>query len=218
MQMKTKNFTRVALSMGMAVPFVYFGTQLVAALFYPNYSFLIQAASELGSNRAVYPFIFNSGAIITGIFTLIAAAGFLSALRQLDTHPIWAWLVSIAVALNGIGSIWAGVFSLPDPRHGSNPFIVGVFLMPLLLAVALWKQKDARAIKIYLVITNVMFLVLIPIMSGMAGIDIRGYQGLLQRIIALVFFPPIAVGAYFLAKRIKDHVVSVPSKQLAAAD
>jgi hypothetical protein len=203
--MKTKeNLTLFALRMGMAVPFLYFGTQLLAALFYPGYSFLSMAASMLGSDRAIYPAIFNSGAIITGIATLVASLGFLSALRRLGTHPILAWLTSIAIALNGLGSLWAGFIPLPDPKHGANPFAVGIFVLPALLTAALWKQSDARAVKAYLIITNLLFIALIPIMSGMAGIDIQGYQGLLQRIAALIFFPPIAVGAYFLAKRIQD--------------
>lgn len=57
--------------------------------------------------------------------------------------------------------------------------------------------------KIYLIITNLLFVALIPVMSGIAGIDTRAYQGLLQRVAALIFFPPIGVGAYFLAKRIQ---------------
>jgi hypothetical membrane protein len=213
-----KDLTRIALGMGIAVPFLYFGTQIVAALFYPNYSFLSQSASELGSDRAVYPSILNVGAFITGIVTLIAAVGFWRALQQIGTHPILVWLTSIAVALNGFGSIWAAVFPLPDPRHGANPSTIGMLLMPVLLAIALWKQPDARAIKIYLVITNLAFLAFIPIMSGMAGINIQGYQGLLQRLLAMVFFPPIAVGAYFLAQRIKVQALKTFSKQPAAAD
>lgn len=216
--MKTKNLTRIALTMGIAVPFLYFGTQLVAAFFYPDYSFLTQAASELGSNRAPYPFIFNIGAILTGLVTLIAAVGFLRGLREIGTSPLWAWLVTIAIVLNGFGSIWAGIFPLPDPRHSANPFVIGNFVLPALLLIALWKQNNARAIKTYLIITILLFLALIPIMSGMAGIDIRGYQGLLQRVIAFVFFPPIAVGAYFLAQRIKVQALFVLSKQATVGD
>jgi hypothetical membrane protein len=191
------------LYLGMAIPFLYFGTQLIASLFYPGYSFLSQSASQLGSDQAVYPWIFNGGTIFTGVLTLIAAPGFFLALRRLNIHMLWSGLVALAVALNGIGSIWAGVFSLPDPRHGSNPFTVGVFLMPILLLIALWKYPNARAIKTYLIISALAFVVMIPIMSGALGINIGGYGGLLQRIAALIFFPPIGVGAYFLARRIK---------------
>jgi hypothetical protein len=219
--MDTKEkLTLFALRMGMAVPFLYFGIQIVAAPFYPQYSFLSQDASTLGSDGSSFPSIFNIGSIITGIFTWVASWGFLRALQRLDVNPILAWLTSIAIFLNGLGSLWAGFIPLPDPRHGSNPFVIGVFLLPALLAITLWKQSDARLIKTYLVVTNLLFVALIPIMSGliqrlsiMAGLNILGYQsflnnyqGLLQRIAALIFFPPIGIGAYFLAKRIKDLV------------
>lgn len=203
--MKTKE-TRaiIALRMGILVPFLYFGTQIVAAPFHPGYSFLSMPASLLGSDLARYPLIFNMGAIITGIATLIASLGFLYAFRHLPVNPILAWLTSIALALNGLASLWAGSFSMPDPRHGANPFAVGIFVFPILLLAALWTQSDARRIKIYLIITNLLFLMLIPIMSGMAGLDTVAYQGLLQRIAALIFFPPISVGAWYLIKRIPE--------------
>jgi len=203
--MKTKETRAViALQMGFMVPFLYFGTQIIAAPFYPDYSFLSMPASLLGSDLARYPLIFNLGAIITGIVTLIASPGFLYTFKYLHVHSIPAWLAFIALVLNGVSSLWAGVFSIPDPRHGANPFAVGIFVFPILLLVALWTRPDARQVKIYLIITNLLFLILIPIMSGMTGLDTGAYQGLLQRIAALIFFPPISVGAWYLIKNIRS--------------
>jgi hypothetical membrane protein len=194
----------VALQIGILVPFLYFGTQIIAAPFFPDYSFLSMPASLLGSDLARYPLIFNMGAMITGIATLIASIGFLVAFKRIEINPIMARLTSIALALNGVASLWAGFFPMPDPRHGSNPFGVGIFVFPALLLAALWNQPDARRMKIYLILTNLLFLALIPVMSGMAGLDTRGYQGLLQRIAALIFFPPISVGAWYLIKHIRS--------------
>jgi len=202
--MKTKeDLTLVALKIGMAVPILYFGTQLAAAPFFPGYSFLRMPASLLGSNQAIYPLIFNAGAILTGIATLISSIGFLLAFQHIKANLILARLTAIAIALNGLGSLWAGFIPMPDPRHGSNPFALGILLLPALLALTLWKRNDAGAIKIYLIITNLLFIALILVMSGIVDIGTRTYPGLLQRIVALVFFPPVGVGAYFLAKRIK---------------
>ena len=192
-----------ALGSGIVVPILYFGTQLLAAPFFPDYSFLSMVASVLGSDQAIYPAIFNTGAMITGIATIIASVGFFLALQYLGTNPFIAGLTSLAVLLNGLGSLWAGFFPLPDPRHGSNPFTVGIFLFPILLTFAVWKLSNATPIKIYLIITNLLFIALIPIVSGASGINTQGYQGLLQRITALVFFMPISVGSYFLLKRTK---------------
>jgi hypothetical membrane protein len=201
--MMKEKFLTFALKIGIMVPILYFGTQLLAAPFFPDYSFLRMPASLLGSDLAPYPAIFNSGAIITGIATIIASVGFLFAFQQLGTNPFLTWLTSLAVLLNGVGSLWAGFFAMPDPRHGSNPFTVGIFLFPILLTFALWNRRDAAAMKIYLIITNLLFIALIPIMSGVSGINIQGYQGLLQRIAALVFFVPISVGSYFLLQQTK---------------
>ena len=190
-----------ALGSGILVPILYFGTQFLAAPFFPDYSFLSMAASVLGSDLAIYPAIFNTGAMITGIATIIASAGFFLALRQLGTNPFLAGFTTLALLLNGLGSLWAGFFPLPDPRHASNPFMVGIFLFPILFTLAVWKLGQATPIKTYLIITNLLFLALIPVMSGVLGINTQGYQGLLQRITALVFFLPIGIGAYFLLKR-----------------
>ena len=190
-----------ALGSGSVVPILYFGTQLLAAPFFPGYSFLSMVASVLGSDLAIYPAIFNSGAMITGIATILASVGFFLAFQRLGINPVLTGLTSLAVFLNGLGSLWAGFFPLPDPRHGSNPFAVGIFLFPILLTFAVWKLGHATPIKTYLIITNLLFVTLIPIMSGVSGLNTQGYQGLLQRITALLFFMPISVGSYFLMRR-----------------
>lgn len=213
-----EKITRFALRIGMLIPFLYFGFQVLAAPFYAGYSFMSQDASTLGSDGSSLPLIFNGGAILTGLLTLIAAWGFLRAFQQLDTPVIPTWLVVLALVMNGLGSLWAGFIPLPNPRHGANPFAVGVFLFPVLLLAVLWKRNDARAVKVYLWIDILLFLAMIPVMSGLLqragmtmGMDMQGYQdflnhshGLLQRIAALIFFPPIAVGAVFLSRRIKN--------------
>src|SRR5215216_1684405 len=92
-----------ALASGILVPILYFGTQLLAAPFFPGYSFLSMAASVLGSDLATYPAIFNTGAMITGISTIIASVGFFLALQHLGTNHFLTWLTSLAILLNGLG-------------------------------------------------------------------------------------------------------------------
>ena len=55
------------LGLGVAVPFLYYGVQLVAAPFFPGFSFLGTTASELGSDRSTHPSIFNAGTILLGV-------------------------------------------------------------------------------------------------------------------------------------------------------
>lgn len=220
--MKTKKkLTVFALGMGVAVPFLYFGIQIIAAPFYSGYSFLNRDASTLGSDGSSLPAIFNFGSIIVGIVTLIVAWGFMRAFQRLGVHPILAWLTSLALISSGLVSINAGVFPLPDPRHTEGLLAllgIGTFLLPVLLPAALWKLREARPIKAYFIANLIAFIALIPVMSGliqrlsvMAEVDMPGYQsflnnyhGLLQRIAALIVFLPIGLSAYFLAKRSKD--------------
>jgi len=195
------DFTHFSLGMGITVPFLYFGMQVLALPFFPHYSILSMDASTLGSRGSAAPGIFNIGAVLTGVITLLAAPGFYRALIRQQTSSLLAWLTSIAIGMSGLSSVWAGLFPLPSPLHSANPFMPGLFLLPTALAAALWHHEGAGMIKAYLVITIVVCIGLVPILYG---INTQGYDGLMQRIIALVFLPPIGAGAYFLAMRTKD--------------
>jgi hypothetical membrane protein len=192
----TPNLER-ALKLGIAVPIMYFGLQLIAMPFYPGYSLLANAASDLGSPNSRLPIVFNLGAMISGLLTVLSSYGFLRAFQDLRIAPILAWPASIAVALTGLSSVWAGTFPLPDPRHAANPMAVGLFLMPFIMAAALWKPSSLN-LKIYLVANMLVFGLLAAIMSGTIPVNQGAYGGLLQRILALIAFVPIGIGAAFL--------------------
>jgi hypothetical membrane protein len=193
------NLTVTALRFGIAVPFLYFGIQLIAAPFFAGYDFLGMAASLLGSERSSLPVLFNVGAMITGVAALIAAFGFLSAFAVLKVQPVLAWLTAIAVFLCGLSSLWAGIFPMPDPRHGENPFAIGLFVMPFVTLATFWNQSQIRK---YFLVCVLLFLALIPFMSGLIAIDRSALEGLLQRLLALAAFAPIGLTAYQLLKRL----------------
>jgi hypothetical membrane protein len=189
---------------GMAVPFLYYGVQILAAPFFPDFSFVGTTASELGSDLSEQPAVFNSGTMLQGIACLVASIGFFLAFRRLGIHPILAWSTSIALAIAGLGSLWAGYYPMPDPRHGGHPvFLISMLSLPVLFAAALWRRGHV-ALKAYLVANLVLLAVMFPIMSGMSGLDTHTYRGLFQRIFALTVFPPIGVAAYVLAQKIKE--------------
>ena len=197
-------FTLVALGFGMAVPFLYYGIQLVAAPFFPGYRFISHAASDLGSDFSTHPAIFNTGVIATGMATLLAAFGFFFAFRRIGANRILTWITSVALTGTAVSTLWAGSFPLPDPRHGGHPaLLIAMLLLPFLFTATLWKERDARLLKAYLGATIVVLVLMIPIMSGVTGLDTSSYDGLLQRIIAFTIFPPIAACAFFLARRIR---------------
>jgi hypothetical membrane protein len=196
--------TLSALRLGIAVPFLYYGLQLLAAPFYPRFSFVRTTASELGSDLSPYDWIFNIGIIIQGVVTLIAAVGFLRAFWRLGAARVFALLASTAVAINGFQCLWAGLHPLPDPRHGGYTVVViAMVLLPILLTATLWRLSDSRGLKAYLIATLILLAAMFPIMSGLTGIDRYAYRGLLQRVFTLTVFPPIGVAAYVLAKRMK---------------
>jgi hypothetical membrane protein len=189
----------------MAVPILYYGTQVVAAPFFPDYSFMRQAASLLGSNLSTYPLIFNTGVIATGLATLLAVPGFFMAFQRVGANRFLNWMTCLALVGSAISSLWAGYYPLPDPRHVGHPaLLIAMISLPFLLTTTLWKVRDTWPLKTYLVATIVLLVVMIPIMSGAIGLDTRSYGGLLQRIFAFTVFPPIAACAFFLARRMTN--------------
>jgi hypothetical membrane protein len=195
--------TLAALYAAVLIPFIYYGVQVVGAAFNPGYSFVRQVASELGSDRAARPGIFNVGIMVQGGLTLIAAAGFLRAMLRVGVNPLVASLAFTALAINGVQMLWAGYFPMPDPRHGGHAvFIIAVTLLPVLLTAALWRQSGAIA-RAYFVATLVLLLAMVPVMNGRAGIDTSHVRGLRQRVYGLTVFPPIAVAACVLAGRLR---------------
>lgn len=197
--------TRTGLAAGIATPFLYFGTQLVAAPFYPGYSFLSQVASELGAERAPSASVFNVGVFLTGIATLLAAVGVFRALKAKGIHPVWVWIVALALVSCGVGSINAGIFHLPNPRHNPGFLGIGMFLLPFLLPLATWKLLHVRRLNFYLVGNIVYLAALAPFMAGVGGFDTHAYQGLLQRLFALTLFLPIGIVSGFMLKRLSSE-------------
>ncbi len=206
-----------ALWAGVPIPFLYFGKQVVAASFYPGYSFLSRDASALGSAESRYPAVFNNSSLVVGAMSLIAAWGFLRELRRRRVRPALAWATALAVASFGLGAINAGLHPLPDPQHISGPLAIagaGGVLLPFLVPAALWRLHDGRAMKALFVANFLLLTALIPVFSGliqrilvMSGNEWPAYQGflnhyhgLLQRVAALVVVGPIGVGSYFLAR------------------
>ena len=195
-----RGLIRTALRIGVIVPLLYFGAQFAAIPFYPGYDIVRQSASELGSDRSTRPQVLNIGATITGIAAIIASFGLLYGLKQAGTPRPLAWLVCLAVISTGAAAIWAGYYSLPDPRHNPRAIGAGAFLLPLLFAAALWKPARGSAVKVYLIANLLLFIALIPVMSG-ALMPIDAFRGILQRVAAAVLYVPIGVVSAFLLSR-----------------
>jgi hypothetical membrane protein len=192
--------TRMALGAGISVPLLYFGLQVAAAPFYPDYNLLTTSASDLGATTFIYGGIVSIGIIVVGIAALVAATGVLVALLRLRAHPILAGLTAAAIACVGLSSLWAGFVPLPDSAHGGPPFLlVGMLLVAPLLLTVTWHRYELRLLHIWLVISIVLVLALMPLMSGALG-DIGVYRGLTQKVLALAVFGSVGIGAYALRR------------------
>jgi len=185
-----------ALYAAIAMPFIYFGTQLVAAPFYPGYSFSRDTASMLGTTDSHHPWIFNLGAALTGVAGLVGAFGLFRALRTV-TWTALAGLVAVSVVANGLLSVKAGMFPMPDPRHASWQFLMPAILVaPLLLLIALWRR--GAVLRTYLLCNIIALLLMLPLMMHrMAPVFA---EGTMQRLFALVVFVPVGVAAYALVR------------------
>ena len=91
-----RSITSLCLLAAAATPILYFATQIVAAPFYPEYSFSQQSASMLGTHFSRYPWIFNAGEMLTGLAALGAALGLCQFFRT-KTNFLLSWLIGLSV-------------------------------------------------------------------------------------------------------------------------
>jgi hypothetical membrane protein len=85
----------ISLRLGVAIPFHYFGSVALGALFYPGFRFVRQFASELGADEAPRPRIRNTGLMLLGVVSLASVFGSWRALQRVGSNPIPVrWTVS----------------------------------------------------------------------------------------------------------------------------
>jgi hypothetical protein len=205
------DFVGPLLSLGVAIPVLYFAVQIAAAPFYPGYSFFSRDASTLGSAGSTAPWIFNLGALALGMFQAGTAGAFAIALPRAGIGRALSTLTVIALLSSSLGSLNAFLHPLPDPRHSGGWLAMlgsGTALLPPLSAMVLWRLRRRRSALVIVVAC----LTLVPLMTGLpqrlcihAGLECEGYQfflnsypGLIQRCGAALLFVPIAVIAYSL--------------------
>lgn len=186
--------TTLMLGAAVAVPLLYFGVQFIAAPWYPGYRFATDTASMLGTAASLHPGIFNNGAILDGIAAFFGAAGLFLGLSNLASKWLRA-VVAIGVLSNGVLSLKAGLFPMPDPRHASWQFLLfPILITPLMMLAATWRTWIG--LRIYLLVDVVCLLLVIPMMMHrMAPI---WPEGAMQRFFAFIAMAPIGVVALVL--------------------
>lgn len=191
---------RLSLFAGAVLPLLYFGTQAVAAPFFPDFSFWAHTASILGSDLSTRPAILNGGAALTGAAALAASYGLFRALRKQGVWLVVTVLVAACSISIGLASLWAASHPLPDPRHNPGALGAGMFAAPFLVLLASFALPRAAGLKWYLVANVLVFFLVAALYAGLISIDLRAYGGAVQRLGALVMFVPVAALCIWLLR------------------
>jgi glucans biosynthesis protein C len=194
-----KNNIKLLLMAGIAVPIVYFSNLLINSMLYPGYSHVTQYVSELGAADAPYRALFNTVIVVLGALGVAAGFGIFFAVRRLGGNRVLAALAGLLTSLWGIGTVLAGVFPMPDERHGGYGLAFGFQFAPLLLALALWRLRNLR---IFLLVVFMVMNVFFAIMMGVGGLVTRANVGLWQRGNALAGITWIGIVAWYLRREL----------------
>jgi hypothetical membrane protein len=195
---------KILLMAGVAVPILYFANLLINSLLYPGYSHVTQYVSELGAAEAPYAALFNAVIILLGVVGVVAGFGFFYAIRRLGGNRVLAALGGLFVSLWGIGTLLAGVFPMPDERHGGYGLAFAFQLSPLVLALALWRRRSLRGLCIFLLVVFVAMSFFISVMMGVGGLVTRANVGLWQRGNALAGIPWLGIAAWVLMRELEQ--------------
>lgn len=165
-----------------------------------NYSQLHQVISALGSVTSPIKNEFRGFSIFTGSMLLLALPKIYQRFKATSVKD--ARLLVLSLALFGIGDcIFTGLFSisrisegltLATAIHGagSGIGIVGMLLVPLILARLFEKEQQAFWSKLLLIIFAVSLVV--SVWNGLGQLINFSYKGLWQRVsLALMYCPVI---------------------------
>lgn len=193
------NFRALLLG-GVAVPFLYFASQIAAVALNPGFDISSQQPSELGCCQAAMPAVANAGFITTGIAAMLGAFGLFAGLRHLGGNIIFAALAWLGLFLFGVAMTMSGVFPLPNPLHYGFGLTLAGILAPLFGALAFRGGGAARWIIVLGFIVSVVLLVL---SMGIGGIASENNIGLIVRALSLVAFSTIAYLCSGIMRRTK---------------
>lgn len=203
-----KKYEIILLKAGIAIPFLYFGSIVAGALFYPGFSFVRQFASELGADGSPHPHILNVGIIMVGVASIMATFGFWRALRCLSARPIPAHLTCYFIAMFGVAMLMAGIFPIPNYlMHSGFGLSVPIMIGPVLLAAALKNLDAARRLRKYLLLTNVLMAALLVFYLSTTNTKIVGLGQLLYSLAAI---PWMGVSAYLLTSYVSKEYFDQP--------
>ncbi len=183
-------------------PVFYYVALIGGSLLWPGYSHVTQYASELGSSASPNPMFFNGNVILCGLSALIGGFGLAQVLTRLSDSR-WAVAAGVSISLWGLAIVIAGLYPMPDDRHGAYGLaIVGQFT-PLFAWLALRNVEGLGGLKTFLAVIFVASFALFAIMMGVGGLVTRANVGIWQRINTAVGIPYLAVLGWVLLQQAK---------------
>ncbi len=196
---------RRLLAVGMAAPIVALAAVLAALVAYPGYNHARQYLSELGGAASHAPYIFNDGVFVAGLMAALAGLGFGLAITALTGARVAAVLTAVVFCVAGAGLMISGVYTWPDPRHLAVNLGLGIQLGPLFLLWGLWTRKDARRLKIFLIVVFVVMAVLTVLTKHLVWPSLVNDDnvGWWERSYAIVLVGWVGVAAFVLERRLE---------------
>ena len=183
------------------VPVFYYIGLIGGSLLWPGYSHVTQYASELGSAASPNPMFFNVNVILCGLSALLGGIGLAHVLTRLSGKRGWATAAGVSISLWGIAIIVAGLYPMPDDRHGAYGLaIVGQFT-PLFAWLALRRIEGLGGLKAFLAFIFVASFILFAIMMGVGGLVTKANVGIWQRVNTALGIPYLAVLSWVLLQQ-----------------
>ena len=184
-------------------PVFYYVALIGGSLLWPGYSHVTQYASELGSSASPTPMFFNGNVVLCGLAALIGGFGLTHVLTLLSGSRAWAIAAGASISLWGVAIVVAGLYPMPDDRHGAYGLaIIGQFT-PLFAWLALRKVEGLGGLKTFLMIIFVASFALFAIMMGIGGMVTRANVGIWQRVNTAIGIPYLAVLGWVLMQQVK---------------
>lgn len=189
-------------------PLFYYVALIGGSLLWPGYSHVTQYASELGSSAAPNPMFFNGNVILCGLSALIGGFGLTHVLTQLSGSRGWAVAAGVSISLWGLAIVVAGLYPMPDERHGAFGLAIAGQFTPLFAWIALRKVGGIGGLKAFLAVIFVTSFVLFAIMMGVGGLVTRANVGIWQRINSGLGIPYLAILGWVLLQHGKRRALA----------
>lgn len=181
-------------------PVFYYTGLLGCGMLWADYSHISQYASELGSAASPCPTLFNGNIILCGVASLVGGIGLSHALAQLSGKRGLSIAAGVSISLWGIAMVIAGLYPMPDERHGAYGLAMVGQLTPLLAWLALRKVDGLGGLKLLLLFIFVASLALFAIMMGVGELVTRANVGIWQRTYTGLSIPYLAILGWVLLR------------------